>query len=87
VDLLELLVIGLAGLFGVGGGTAFVPALVYMEGWEIQEAVAASLVVIVFSALSGTLRSMQGEVPVDWRTAEDGGGRRRSSPRRSRRRP
>jgi hypothetical protein len=59
-----------------------------MEGWEIQEAVAASLVVvIVFSALSGTLRSMQGEVPVDWRTAEDGGGRRRSSPLRSRRRP
>jgi uncharacterized membrane protein YfcA len=77
VDLLELLILGLsglfggvlAGLFGVGGGTVFVPALVYAAGWNIQEAVAASLVIIIFSALSGTLRSMRGEVPVNWRAA------------------
>ena len=59
----------LAGLFGVGGGTVFVPALVYAAGWSISEAVAASLVIIVFSALSGTLRSMRSEVPVDWKAA------------------
>ena len=71
MDILESLILGLAGLFGgvlaglfgVGGGTVFVPALVYGAGWSISEAVAASLVVIVFSALSGTLRSMRSEVP------------------------
>jgi uncharacterized protein len=77
VDLLELLILSLAGLFGgvlaglfgVGGGAVFVPALVYAAGWKIGEAAAASLVIIVFSALSGTLRSMRGEAPVDWRAA------------------
>jgi uncharacterized membrane protein YfcA len=77
VDLVELLLLGLAGLFGgvlaglfgVGGGTVFVPALVYAAGWSISEAVAASLVIIVFSALSGTLRSMRSEAPVDWKAA------------------
>ena len=77
MDILESLILGLAGLFGgvlaglfgVGGGTVFVPALVYGAGWSIGEAVAASLVVIVFSALSGTLRSMRSEVPVDWKAA------------------
>jgi uncharacterized protein len=77
MDLLELLILGLAGLFGgvlaglfgVGGGTVFVPALVYGAGWNIGEAVAASLVIIVFSALSGTLRSMRSEAPVNWRAA------------------
>jgi uncharacterized protein len=77
VDLLELVILSLAGLFGgvlaglfgVGGGAVFVPALVYAAGWKIGEAAAASLVIIVFSALSGTLRSMRGEAPVDWRAA------------------
>ncbi len=77
MDAWQLLILGLsglfggvlAGLFGVGGGAVFVPALVYVAGWNIEEAVAASLIIIVFSALSGTLRSMRGEVPVDWRTA------------------
>src|SRR5918999_2055084 len=77
MDLLELLILGLAGLFGgvlaglfgVGGGTVFVPALVYAAGWDIREAVPASLIIIVFSALSGTLRSMRSEVPVNWRAA------------------
>lgn len=59
----------LAGLFGVGGGIVFVPALVYAAGWNIREAVAASLIIIVFSALSGTLRSMRSKAPVNWRAA------------------
>jgi uncharacterized protein len=77
MDLLELLVLSLSGLlggflsglFGVGGGSVFVPALVYVAGWNTREAVAASLLIIVFSALSGTLRSVRSEAPVDWRVA------------------
>jgi uncharacterized membrane protein YfcA len=59
----------LSGLVGVGGGIVFVPGLVYAAGWEIQEAVAASLVIIVFSSLSGTIRNARSDDPVDWRTA------------------
>ena len=59
----------LSGLVGVGGGLVFVPGLVYVAGWEIQEAVAASLVIIVFSSLSGTIRNAKSDDPVDWRTA------------------
>ena len=77
MDLWQYLILGLAGLFGgvlaglfgVGGGAIFVPALVYGAGWNIGEAVAASLVIIVFSALSGTLRSMRSEATVDWKAA------------------
>ncbi|HZY64464.1 MAG TPA: TSUP family transporter [Rubrobacteraceae bacterium] len=59
----------LSGLVGVGGGIIFVPGLILAGGWRIQEAVAASLVIIVFSALSGTIRSARSEDPVDWRMA------------------
>lgn len=59
----------LAGLFGVGGGGVFVPALVYVAGWEIKEAVAASLAVMFFSALSGAVRSMRSAAPADLRAA------------------
>lgn len=77
MDFLELVVLGLAGLFGgvlaglfgVGGGGVFVPALVYGAGWDIKEAVAASLVIIFFSALSGAVRSMRSAAPPDLRTA------------------
>ena len=57
------------GVAGVGGGIVFVPALVYVAGWGIKEAVAASLVIVVFSSLSGTLRNARSADPVDWRTA------------------
>ncbi len=57
----------LSGLVGVGGGIIFVPALVYAAGWNIQEAVAASLVLIVFSSLSGTLRNIRSENQINWR--------------------
>src|SRR4028118_1353157 len=77
MDFVQFLVLGgigviggiLSGLVGVGGGIIFVPGLVYAGGWEIKEAVAASLVIIVFSALSGTIRNARSDDPVDWRTA------------------
>ena len=74
MHLLLLAVLGLSGgvlsgLVGVGGGIIFVPVLVYAAGWEVQEAVAASLVLIIFSSLSGTLRNLRGENPVEWRVA------------------
>ncbi len=59
----------LSGLIGVGGGIFFVPALVYAAGWNIKEAVAASLVIIVFSSLSGTLRNTKSQDPPSWRAA------------------
>jgi len=57
LQLLILAVLGLlggvlSGLVGVGGGSVFVPALVYVADWQIKDAVAASLVIIVFSSLS-----------------------------------
>lgn len=75
MDLLQLLILAVLGLFGgvlsgiagVGGGIVFVPTLIYAAGWNIKEAVAASLVIVIFSSLSGTLRSVRGEDPVDWR--------------------
>jgi uncharacterized membrane protein YfcA len=77
VDAWQLLISGLLGLIGgslsglggVGGGIFFVPALVYVVGWGIKEAVAASLVVVIFSSLSGTIRNARSEDPVDWRNA------------------
>jgi len=59
----------LSGLIGVGGGVFFVPALVYAVDWNIKEAVAASLAVIIFSSLSGTIRNARSRDPVDWRVA------------------
>jgi uncharacterized membrane protein YfcA len=64
MDLLQLLILAvlgtlggaLSGVAGVGGGIVFVPTLVYAAGWDIKEAVAASLVIVVFSSLSGTIR-------------------------------
>lgn len=77
MDVLELLILALAGvfggvlagLFGVGGGGVFVPALVYGAGWNIKEAVAASLVIIIFSALSGAIRSFRSQAVPDLRVA------------------
>ena len=75
MDLWQLLLYGvlgligglLSGLIGVGGGVFFVPALVYLAGWNIKEAVAASLIVIIFSALSGTLRNLRSENKINWK--------------------
>jgi len=74
VQILVLAALGLAGgvlagLVGVGGGIIFVPALVYAAGWGIKEAVAASLFVIIFSSLTGTIRNQKSQDPVHWPTA------------------
>jgi uncharacterized protein len=77
VDYLQFLFLGvigvvggmLSGLVGVGGGIVFVPGLLYAGGWRIQEAVAASLVIIIFSSLSGTIRNARSADPVNWRVA------------------
>ena len=73
-QLLVLAILGflggmLAGIVGVGGATFFIPALVYVAGWGIKDAIAASLVITVFSSLSGTIRNTRSEDPVDWRVA------------------
>jgi uncharacterized membrane protein YfcA len=59
----------LSGMVGVGGGIIFVPALIYVAGWNIEQAAAASFVVIFFAALSSILRNTSGESSVDWRAA------------------
>jgi uncharacterized protein len=77
VDYLEFLFLGvfgvvggmLSGLAGVGGRIVFVPGLLYVGGWRIQDAVAASLVIIIFSSLSGTIRNARSADPVNWRVA------------------
>ena len=77
MDYLEFLFLGvigviggvLSGLVGVGGGIVFVPGLLYAGGWQIKEAVAASLVIIIFSSLSGTIRNARSADPVNWRVA------------------
>jgi uncharacterized membrane protein YfcA len=77
VDIVQLLILAVLGVVGGmfsglvdgGGGIIFVPALVYAAGWDIKEAVAASLVVVVFASLSGTLRNLKSEDPIDWRVA------------------
>lgn len=85
VQLLTLAALGLlggmlSGLVNGGGGIIFVPALVYAAGWGIKEAVAASLVVVVFASLSGTQRISRARTPLT-------GGSRRCSPRPRLRRP
>jgi uncharacterized membrane protein YfcA len=56
-------------MVGVGGGIISVPALIYAAVWNIEQAAAASFVVIFFAALSSILRNTSGESPVDWRAA------------------
>lgn len=76
MDVWQFLILGLLGLFGgalsglvgIGGAAVFVPSLIYVAGWDIKEAVGASLVITVFTALSGTLRGIRSEDSVSWKT-------------------
>ena len=77
----QLSVLTCLGVFGgvlsgmVGGGIVFVPALIYAAGWSIEQAAAASFVVIFFAALSSILRNARAGAP------SIGGPRRSSRPR------
>jgi len=58
----------LGGLFGVGGGTIFVPLLMLLKGFDIHRAVGTSLLIIIFTALSGAIFHGKAGM-VDWRAA------------------
>lgn len=58
----------LGGLFGVGGGTIFVPLLMFLKGFDIHRAVGTSLLIIIFTALSGAIFHGRAGM-VDWRAA------------------
>jgi hypothetical protein len=55
----------LTALIGAGGGFVIVPALVYLAGVPVREAVGSSLLIITLNALSG-FAGYIGEVPIDW---------------------
>ena len=58
----------LGGLFGVGGGTIFVPLLMLLKGFDIHRAVGTSLLIIIFTALSGAIFHGKAGM-VDWKAA------------------
>lgn len=60
-----------SGLFGVGGGIIMVPAMVLLLSppiRDIKQAIGTSLVVIIPTAIVGSLKHFQ-HGNVDWRTA------------------
>ena len=63
---LEALGVGaLTALIGVGGGFLILPALVYLAGVPVKEAVGTSLLIISLNAVSAFVGYI-GEVPIDW---------------------
>jgi uncharacterized membrane protein YfcA len=62
----EAIAVGaLTALIGAGGGFVIVPALVYLAGVPVKQAVGSSLLIITLNALSG-FAGYIGEVPIDW---------------------
>jgi uncharacterized protein len=55
----------LTALIGAGGGFVIVPALVYLAGVPVKQAVGSSLFIITLNALSGFVGYI-GQVPIDW---------------------
>jgi uncharacterized membrane protein YfcA len=55
----------LTALIGAGGGFVIVPALVYLAGVPVKEAVGSSLLIITLNALSG-FAGYIGQEPIDW---------------------
>ena len=55
----------LTALIGAGGGFLIVPALVYLAGVPVKEAVGSSLLIITLNALSGFAGNI-GQVAIDW---------------------
>lgn len=58
----------LSGLFGVGGGTIFVPLLMLLKGFDVHRAIGTSLLIIIFTALSGAVFHGKAGM-VDWKVA------------------
>ena len=58
----------LGGLFGVGGGTIFVPLLMFLKGFDIHRAIGTAFVIIIFTALSGAIFNGRAGM-VDWKAA------------------
>ena len=58
----------LGGLFGVGGGTIFVPLLMLLKGFDIHRAIGTSFLIIIFTALSGAFFHSRAGM-VDWKAA------------------
>lgn len=60
-----------SGLFGVGGGIVMVPAMLLLLSppvRDIKQAIGTSLIVIIPTALMGSIKHFQ-QGNVDWRTA------------------
>lgn len=55
----------LTALIGAGGGFVIVPALVYLAGVPVRQAVGSSLLIITLNCLSGFAGYM-GHVSIDW---------------------
>ena len=64
---IEAMAVGaLTALIGAGGGFVIVPALVYLAGVPVKQAVGSSLLIITLNAMSG-FAGYFGQVPIDWR--------------------
>ena len=64
---IEAIAVGaLTALIGAGGGFVIVPALVYLAGVPVRQAVGSSLLIITLNALSGFVGYI-GQVAIDWR--------------------
>jgi uncharacterized protein len=55
----------LTALIGAGGGFVIVPALVYLAGVPVKQAIGSSLLIITLNATSG-FAGYIGQVPIDW---------------------
>lgn len=63
---LEAMAVGaLTALIGAGGGFVIVPALVYLAGVPVKQAIGSSLLIITMNALSG-FAGYIGQEPIDW---------------------
>ncbi len=63
IEIIELLFLGaavgvLSGVFGIGGGTILVPALLFM-GYDIKIAIGISVVQMVFSSIYGSYLNLR----------------------------
>lgn len=64
---LEGLIVGLiAGFVGAGGGFLIIPALVFMAGLEMRNAIGTSLTIIAFQSLLGFAGDISRGLQINW---------------------